>query len=144
MTISPLITMYSYFTISYKINMKETSGPRTTHVLTSHNLRTKDSFAHLLKHQTILSLIKECNSARDIINTKPIIQVQGMKSNIYDHTKIYISTMPLTRLQWLWLGGGGGHSLLSLLQNMAYMTGHMTTLSLQNTQIIFDFLVVSG
>jgi hypothetical protein len=32
----------------------------------------------------------------------------------------------------------------ALLQITVYMTGHMTSLSLQNTQILFDFLVVSG
>jgi hypothetical protein len=34
---------------------------------------------------------------------------------------------------------------LKTLQHITvYMTGHMTSLSLQNTQILFDFLVVSG
>jgi hypothetical protein len=50
-----------------------------------------------------LTLItKECNPDKDIITTKPTIQIQGTETNIYDPTGAYVLTMPLTRLQWLW------------------------------------------
>ena len=62
-----------------------------------------DVFDNIYITATNLTLnTKECNPDKDIITTKPTIQIQGAETNIYDQTGAYILTMPLTRLQWLW------------------------------------------
>jgi hypothetical protein len=50
----------------------------------------------------IKTSIIECNPDRDIDTNKCIIETQNDKSHIYDDTGRYITTIPTTRIKWLW------------------------------------------
>ena len=45
---------------------------------------------------------QECNPDKDIQVNQPTIQIQDLKTNIYDQRGNYMATITLERLQWLW------------------------------------------
>ena len=47
--------------------------------------------------------VLECNPNKDIITPTPTIQIQYKNAHLYDRNGIYLITISVTRLNWLWL-----------------------------------------